>query len=465
MEENNSLLRNIPKVDDLLRLPRISAAAAGLPANRLVVAIRTVLEEIRQECLCGLTQEIPPLDEICERVEQILAEQTVASLRPVINATGIVLHTNLGRAPLPVKAAQAAYAVAQSYSTLEYDFESGQRGSRYSHVDVLLAGLTGAEAAMVVNNNAAAVLLILSALAKEKEVVVSRGELVEIGGSFRVPDIMVACGAILREVGTTNKTHPQDYKDAVNENTAALMKVHTSNFRIKGFAESVPLEELAYLAHAHELPLIEDLGSGALFSLAPYGFPEEPSVCDSIRAGVDILCFSGDKLLGGPQAGIILGKKTYIDLLKKHPLTRAMRVDKMTLAALEATLRLYLDRETAEAEIPVLSMLAAEQKALHAKAQRLFGLLSANQSVAAELIEGQAYVGGGSLPDVAIPTVLIALAPQQISVEVLEERMRKRPIPVIGRIYKGRYLLDVRTMLEEEFAVVAEALAEATNEK
>ena len=362
------------------------------------------------------------------------------------------MHTNLGRACLAEAAAAAVAEVARGYSTLEYDVLTGGRGERYSHVEALLTSLTGAEAAFVVNNNAAAVLLILSALAEGGEVVASRGELVEIGGSFRVPEIMESCGARLREVGTTNKTHLSDYERAIGPDTRALMKVHTSNFRIVGFTESVPRAEMAALGHAHNLAVIEDLGSGSLQG--------EPTVQDSVRAGVDVISFSGDKLLGGPQAGIIIGKKQYIDRLKRHPLTRAMRVDKLTLAALEATLRLYASG-TAFEQVPTLAMLAAKPETLFARAEALAKALCA-AGAEAEPVSVEDQVGGGSVPMQMLPSFAVSVSPAAgRSVEALEAALRLGEPPIIGRIDHGRYLLHVRTLREADFAAIANAWKEA----
>ena len=323
----NQLLKKIPKVDELLRSPALADTIAQYGASPVTDAIRGELDALRQTILSRQTDSVPESKVLCQQISQRVQRASLPSFRSVINGTGIILHTNLGRACLSEKAAQAVFDAAKSYSNLEYDLENGKRGSRYSHVEALLCKLTGAESALVVNNNAAAVLLVLSALTQGGQVVVSRGELVEIGGSFRIPEIMESCGAQLKEVGATNKTHLQDYEGAISDNTKALMKVHTSNYRIIGFSETPALSDLVKLGHAHGLPVIEDLGSGSLLDLNQFGIHDEPTVQDSIRAGVDVVSFSGDKLLGGPQAGIILGRKQYLDILKKHPLNRAMRVD------------------------------------------------------------------------------------------------------------------------------------------
>ena len=457
--EKNQLLRSLPKVDEILRLPQI--AELPLPQSILTVLVRETIDGLRREILADRLFELPSEAALCAGICAAAKAAAKPSLRPVINATGITLHTNLGRACLSEKAVAAAAAAAMGYSTLEYDLESGQRGSRYVHVEKLLCRITGAEAAMVVNNNAAAVLLILSAVGQGGEVITSRGELVEIGGSFRIPEIMEQCGCSLREVGATNKTHLRDYARAIGENTRALLKVHTSNYRILGFSESVSLQDMVALGRERGLPVIEDLGSGCFFDLETIGIHGEPTVMDSVRAGVDIISFSGDKLLGGPQAGIILCTKEWIKTLKSHPLTRAMRVDKMTLAALEATLESYLEPEKAAQEIPTLRMLAVDPAVLKLRAESLWAQLQ-QKGVTCQVIPEQDQVGGGSVPTQLLPTWAVAVDPQHVSVDRLEERLRKESdTPIVGRITRDRYLLDVRTLWEEDFAYIAEAVKEA----
>ena len=452
---NEQLLRALPKVDVLCQLPVLELLQAEYCQKAVVEAIREVLAALRGDILSETLQVLPSTEEMCLQIRTRLVKNALPSLRTVINGTGIILHTNLGRACLSEKAAQAAADAARRYSTLEYDLSCGQRGTRYVHVEDALCRLTGAESALVVNNNAAAVLLVLSAMTKGGQVVVSRGELVEIGGSFRVPDIMEACGAQLKEVGTTNKTHLADYERVISGDTKALMKVHTSNYRIVGFTEKPSLAQLVELGHRYERPVIEDLGSGCLLSLAGFGIQDEPSVQDSLKAGVDVVSFSGDKLLGGPQAGIILGKKKYLDMLKKHPLTRAMRVDKMTLAALEATLRSY---ETDPREVPVVAMLSVQPEALKEKAERLQAML-AQSGIITEVVPTEGRVGGGSVPNHTLPSFAVALSGD---VKELEEKLRLGMLPIIGRIHDGRYLLDVRTLWEEDFAAIVAAVREAT---
>ena len=451
----NQLLKKIPKVDDLLRSPALAEAVAQYGTRAVTEAVRSELEHLRQAILARQVDAVPEPEALCGQIRDRVLRSALPSLRSVINGTGIILHTNLGRACLSEKAARAVSDAAKSYSNLEYDLESGKRGSRYSHVEAILCRLTGAESALVVNNNAAAVLLVLSAMTQGGQVVVSRGELVEIGGSFRIPEIMESCGAQLKEVGATNKTHLRDYEGAIGESTRALMKVHTSNYRIIGFSETPALSDLVELGHRHGLPVIEDLGSGSLLDLNRFGIHGEPTVQDSLRAGVDVVSFSGDKLLGGPQAGIILGRKKYLDILKKHPLNRAMRVDKMTLAALEATLRSY-EADSPE-EIPVIAMLAARQEDLLQKAERLAGLLN-RAGIDAEIVPTEGRVGGGSVPGQALPSYAVGF---DRDINALEETLRKGVRPIIGRIHEGRYLLDVRTMQESDFETVVDAVREA----
>ena len=455
---NQKLLRQIPKVDELMKQPVLQRLCAAVPAQKVTEAVRQILDGLRSSILNGSIEELPSVEELCCQVVSTANKKAEYSLRKVINATGIILHTNLGRACISERAAAAACEVAQSYSTLEYNLEAGRRGTRYSHVEELLCRLTGAESALVVNNNAAAVLLILSDMAQGGQVITSRGELVEIGGSFRVPDIMEACGAELKEVGTTNKTHLWDYDRAITEKTRALMKVHTSNYRIVGFSETPTLPELVDLGHSRGLPVIEDLGSGCLVDLQQFGIYGEPTVQDSVRAGVDVVSFSGDKLLGGPQAGIIVGKKSIVDKLKKHPLTRAMRVDKMTLAALEATLRSY-DAGLVN-EIPTIAMLSATPAFLRGRAdqlcQRMLGA-----GIAAEVVATEGQVGGGSVPTQMLLSFAVAVQPAGVNLDRLESNLRQGSPAIIGRINHDRFLLDVRTLREDDYDAIVKAVAEA----
>ena len=458
MSVNSQLLRKIPKVDELLRLPELSELSC--PHTILTESVRETIDRVRQQILSG---EQPSLEaeQLCRQVLALVHKKTPMSLRPVINATGIVLHTNLGRARLSDAAVEAIHSVAQDYNTLEYNLEKGSRGSRYSHVEKLIAKLTGTEAAMVVNNNAAAVMLVLSTMTKGKEVITSRGELVEIGGAFRVPEIMQQSGGTLVEVGTTNKTHLSDYQNAITENTGALLKVHTSNFKIMGFCEEVSLEEMVELGHQHNIPVIYDLGSGAMVRLSDYGIQDEPNVLDSVKSGADIISFSGDKLLGGPQAGIIIGRREYIEAMKKNPLTRAFRIDKLTLAALEATLREYLDPQEVIHRNPTLRMITATMDDLVPMGQQLLEALQkvCDGSYRVTLTEDFGQVGGGSVPTQMIRSSVVAVEPTRISLDLLETRLREHdPLPVIARISKDRLLLDVRTIESRHFDYVAQSI-------
>ena len=455
----DTLLRQIPKVDDLLRLPALKMLAAEVETSAVTEAVRRTLDRLRADILVGTVTELPSTEALCAQISASCRASRLPSLRGVINATGIVLHTNLGRACLSDRALAAAREVSQGYSTLEYDLTAGERGQRYAHVEPLLCRLTGAEAAMVVNNNAAAVLLILSALTAGGEVITSRGELVEIGGSFRMPDVMAAC-AVLREVGSTNKTRLSDYANAISEQTRALLKVHTSNYRIVGFTESVSPAALVELGRSRSIPVIEDLGSGCLIDLAPLGLRDEPTVQASVKAGVDVLSFSGDKLLGGPQAGIIVGKRRCIDLLKRHPLARALRVDKLTLAALEATLQAYADG-TALQEIPVLSMLAQTPEELRQRAESLCRRLE-EIGVPAEMVSTENPVGGGAVPTQTLHSFAVAVAPRD-SAAALETQLRQRPVPIIVRIAHDRCLLDMRTLFPADLDEILQAFRETAS--
>jgi len=373
MTDKNSLLRALPAVDKVLQATPLSRLSDHLPHVFLLEAAQQAVESARQAILSGekLSQHDLSAEGVAQRAEEAVLKSSQPNLRHVINVTGTLLHTNLGRAPLAPAALEAIESVSRSYSNLELDLDSGKRGHRFSHIEELLCRLTGAEAATVVNNNAGAVLLCLTALAHGKEAIVSRGELVEIGGAFRVPDVMAAGGVRLREVGTTNKTHLHDYQDAINEETGMLLKIHTSNYRIVGFTEAISGAELVDLGRAHQVPVMEDLGSGMLLDLTPFGLPREPTVAEAVATGLDIVTFSGDKLLGGPQAGLIVGRKKAIEKVRKHPMARALRSDKLTLAALEATLRLYLDPQKALHEIPVLKMLDVNREQLKKRSRSL----------------------------------------------------------------------------------------------
>lgn len=463
MMDKKSILSSIPSVDELMREKELERLTGLYPRTAVVEGIREYLGEYRKYVMAlKKDEEFDAINNsdiikgITEKVHNMMRNNLVN----VVNATGVVLHTNLGRSPLSGRLKDTLWNIASRYSNLEMDIEMGERGSRYSHVEELICKLTGAQAAMVVNNNASAVMLVLSTMVKDREVVVSRGQLVEIGGSFRVPDVMKQSGAVLVEVGTTNKTHLADYESAVNENTAALMKVHTSNYRILGFTSQVESEDLAVLGRKLGLPVIEDLGSGLLMELTEYGLPHEPTVQQAVKAGMDVVTFSGDKMLGGPQAGIIVGRREYIDKMKKNPLTRAIRIDKLTLAALEGTLRLYMDKELALMEIPVLRMLTYEVEELSKRARRLgVRLKKSIGDMAAIGIEDEfSEVGGGAMPLHKMPTKVVAIKPKKVSLMELEKKLREYKTPVIARIVKDRLILDIRTIMDDEYKVVESAM-------
>ncbi len=454
-------MRKIPKMDLLLEWPGVGEVLQAYPRWLVVDALRSILEERRQRIVAG--EDDPSLvdpSSIVRELQGRIEVLSAPSLRRVINATGVVLHTNLGRALLAREAWRYMEEVALNYSNLEYDLVKGERGLRYVHVVEILKKVTGAPGAMVVNNNAGALLLVLASLAGGKEVVVSRGELIEIGGSFRMPDVMAASGALLREVGTTNKTHLEDYEAAINESTALLMKVHPSNYRVLGFTQSVPLKDLVALGQRRDMPVYEDLGSGNLLDLRTYGLPYEPTVQDSLRAGVSVLSFSGDKLLGGPQAGIILGCEGLIERIRRHPLNRALRIDKLTLSGLEATLRLYMEPQSLAEKLPTLAFLATPWELLKIRARRLKGLLedSLPSSFALEVMEDRSYVGGGALPLVEMPTAVVAMTHREFSPGQLDERARGGYPPVVGRIKREAFCLDVRTVREEEVELLSLSL-------
>ena len=460
-------LRQLPAVDDLLRTPQAQRWQNQFPRQTVTAAVRQALEAIRRRIL-QTTDETAlaalPVGAAAtlSQVEVILRTAAGAELQPLINATGVIVHTNLGRSLLADAAVDNMRRVAASYSNLEYDIERGERGTRYGHLEDLLRSLTGAEAALVVNNNAAAVYLALQALARDKEVIVSRGQLIEIGGSFRIPDIMRSSGAVLHEVGSTNKTHLRDYAAGISSETALLLRVHTSNYRIVGFTAEVPRHALVALGREHALPVMEDLGSGTLVDLQPFGLHDEPTVNEVIAGGVDLVTFSGDKLLGGPQAGIVVGKATYVDRLRRHPMHRAVRVDKFTLAALEATLKLYADTDAARRQIPTLAMLGLSPLAIARRIRRLRRLMPPYCEAAYQphVINGASAVGGGALPLADLPTKLLALQPDFCSVNTLERRLRCRRPAVIGRIARDQLLLDLRTVAEKEIPQIAAALRE-----
>ncbi len=454
MTDKNSLMRQLPKVDEMMRCMTLEGIT-DVPAVLVKLACQKEIELERQKILSGKPCEFSK-DDLIRRIKAEIERQNQPHLRRVINGTGIVLHTNLGRARLSRVVSESMKEIGGSYSNLEFNLEDGERGSRYEHVEQLLTFLTGAEAALVVNNNAAAVYLVLNSMAKGKEVIVSRGELVEIGGAFRVPEIMTASGCSLMEVGTTNKTHERDYEENISENTGALLKVHTSNYKIIGFTEEVSLEQMKAVGERHGLPVIYDLGSGLLADLKAYGIGDEPTVKNCLEQRADIVCFSGDKLLGGPQAGIIVGKARYINEMKKNHLLRALRIDKLTLNALELTLRQYLSPETAMEQIPTLKMITEPLGRLKEKAEYLHSLLVKQPGVQAEVLETEGQIGGGTMPGVNLASYAVGISVEQVSADRLEGLLRKNTVPIIARIWKDRVLLDVRTMSEEDLLMAAD---------
>jgi len=449
-----SLLRRLPSVDRLLR----SASAVELIerySQPLVTdALRGALAETRQSLATGEIESMPDDEGFVRMAEWIIADQLAPTLRPVINATGVIIHTNLGRAPLSAEALAAVQAVATGYSTLEYDLAEGRRGSRTIHAEKLLTRLTGAEAALVVNNNAAAMLLMLTALCQGREVITSRGQLVEIGGGFRIPDVLAQSGAHLVEVGTTNRTHLQDYAQAITENTAAILVTHYSNYKIIGFTSQPDMVDLAALAREHNITLLFDQGSGILLDVAPYGLEPETTVSDGLRAGCDVVAFSGDKMLGGPQAGILCGRRDLIDRLKRHPLARAIRADKLCLAALSATLGHYARGEALK-KIPVWEMIARPVAEIDVAA-RAWSAQFQEAAIRVVIIPGESRIGGGSLPGTSLPTRLIAIQPTGINADELAGALRAASVPVIGRIQDDLFLLDPRTVLPDQVDALIE---------
>ena len=467
------LLRSLPKIDEVLMDERIEKLMERIPRETVVEAVRSAVEAVREGILSEKITEASEmkLDSIVDRIAETADALGKKSLRPVINATGVVLHTNLGRANLSEKALAQVISVANNYSTLEYDPEKGVRGSRHSHVENIIKKITGAEAAMAVNNNAAATMLVLSALGRGREMIVSRGELVEIGGSFRIPDIMAESGAVLVEVGTTNKTRISDYESHINENTAALLKVHTSNYRVIGFTEDANIRELRELGDKYGLPVIFDMGSGLMTDLSEWGI-HEPVVKEGLKDGADVILFSGDKLLGGPQAGIIAGKKEFIDKMKSHPLARVVRVDKMTIAALEATLSEYANRERALNEIPVLRMITKSAEDLRAECLLLKGMLDeitdpedGSMAYSVRVIEDDGVVGGGSAPDSRLQNIVLAVDHSKLSPDSIEEALRTGEPPVIARIKNDSVIIDVRTVAKSDHKIIAERFREIAEKR
>ncbi len=459
MHETQQLLSGIPSVDEILKSPRGIDMLRRYPRRFVLQGIREGIDQRRREILAGRSADLSE-EILFAEIEKIVEGLSALSLRPLINATGVVIHTNLGRSTLSARALENIVRVSESYSNLEYDIDAGRRGKRYVHIKRILKEITGAEDALVVNNNAAAVLLCLNTLAKGREVIVSRGELVEIGGSFRMPDVMSSSGAVLREVGTTNKTNLLDYESAITERTSLLLKIHRSNFRIVGFTDEVSIEELVSLGKRHNLPVMFDLGSGSLIDLRQHGFYDEPAVQDIVKSGVDLTTFSGDKLLGGPQGGVIVGKREYIEKVQKNPLTRAVRIDKLTLAGFEATLMDYLDEEKAVRTIPTLRMLLQKPEEIRARAKKIVRALKRKlgESVRIEVMRDVSRAGGGALPERDLPTFVAAVSTETMSVNELEEALRKGNPPIIARIKEDSLILDARTIRDRDIPILVQRM-------
>ena len=464
------VLRRIPSVDSVLERDDVTILLEKHSRGIVLKAIQKKLEKLRRKIL--LAQESLSankqiaIEVTAEEIEEEIQSFNKPHLEKVINATGVILHTNLGRSLLPEEAVENLRNVAHSYSNLEYDLEEGRRGSRYSHIEELLCDISGAEAAFVVNNNAGAVLLALNTLASGKEAIVSRGELIEIGGSFRIPDIMQRSGALMVEVGTTNKTHLNDYEEVINSKTGLLLKVHTSNYKIVGFTTEVDLPSLIELGSRYKLPVMNDLGSGSLIDFSPYGLDHEPTVQEVVKTGVDVVTFSGDKLLGGPQAGIVVGKKSILEKLIKNPLNRALRIDKLTLAALETTLRLYLDRETVTQKIPTLRMITLPSDRIERRAEDFQKRLQRTlpDHIEIQIIDDNSQIGGGALPSQELPTKAIAISSQGVSVQDLERKLRENKPSIIARISKDQLRIDLRTINENEEESIEAALGNILKE-
>jgi L-seryl-tRNA(Ser) seleniumtransferase len=461
-----SMLRNLPSVSELLETRPLKPLVERVSHNVVVDGVRSFLDDLRDDIRKSTGEgSLPDATELAERIARRILQGEQSPLKPVINATGILLHTGLGRAPLAEVAIDEMTAIARDYASVELDLTTGKRSRRIEAVENLLCELTGAEAAAVVNNNAGATMLTLAAVAGGREVIVSRGQLIEIGGSYRLPAIMEASGAHLREVGTTNKTHLADYELAIGENTAALMRVHTSNYVVEGFTSSVSLEELLKLSDKHHLPVIDDIGSGAIIDLASYGIKDEPIAADCIAAGADLVLFSGDKLLGGPQCGIIVGKRKRIDQITRHPMARALRVDKITLAALASTLRLLRDPSAAAAQIPILQMLSTSEENLKNRAERIAVQLEATEMVAcAKPVEDKAYLGGGSVPTQEIKTWCVAIEPNEYSVDKMSTRLRTGCPAIVCRVQKAQLLIDLRCVLPRQDRAIVDAFYQLSGE-
>lgn len=461
--QKKDLFKMIPQVEEILK--HSSIEELDYSRSLKTEAIRDVLDEIRSKIIKSNDDEVRKLesqinfDNIIVMVEERLYSEFSPSLLKVINGTGTILHTNLGRSLLDDSIKEEIWNIISSYSNLEYDITEGKRGSRYSHVTKMIKLLFGVEDALIVNNNAAAVFLVLNTFAKDKEAIVSRGELVEVGGAFRIPSVMAMSGANLIEVGATNKTRISDYEDAITEETAVLMKVHTSNYKMIGFTDSVSNRELKELGNKYDIPVMEDLGSGVYYNMEEYGLPHEPTISESIKSGIDLITFSGDKLLGGPQAGIIVGKKEHIDKMKKNQILRALRVDKFTLAALECTIRMYFDEEKAKKNIPTLRMITSTPEELFEKAKILKDKIDERNTVINVYIEdGKSTVGGGSMPGEEFDSKVVVLNGESLTADRIEEGLRLSKAHIIGRIKDDKYMLDLRTLNEKDFDTIADAI-------
>jgi L-seryl-tRNA(Ser) seleniumtransferase len=458
------LLSNLPKVDEFLISERLEKYKDSIPYNILIKSIREGISFYREEILnkklidMNIKKEDLKL-EITNKIIKLIESKNQLNLKRVINATGTIIHTNLGRSKLIESSVKNIVNIASNYNNLEYDITTGKRGSRYSHIEKLICEITKAESALVVNNNAAAVLLVLDTLTKNSEVIVSRGELVEIGGSFRIPAIMEYSGSKLIEVGTTNRTHEKDYLEAITPETKALLKVHTSNYKIMGFTKEVKNEELSKIARDNKLISIEDLGSGVLVDFSKYGYKKEPTVQESLKSGIDVVTFSGDKLLGGPQAGIIVGKKQYIEKMKKNNLLRTLRVSKLTIAALEVTLREYLDEAKAIKNIPTLKMILEGKDEVEKRAHVLYNKLKTLETLEAELIETNAMIGGGSMPTELMDSFGVAISCIGHSTVKLERTLRNNPLSIVGRIQGGKLIFDCKTLNENDINKIYEILS------
>lgn len=458
------LLRQLPGVDRMLELIEAQSSIPYTPKSLLVRTIQQVIEDLRSAILRGdeiMSEKSLSDTIILKKIQDSMEKALAPNLKPVVNATGVIIHTNLGRSLLADAAIEHMKTISGTYSNLEFDLQTGKRGSRHSVVEEILCEISGAESAMVVNNNAGAVFLCLETLSRHKKTIVSRGELVEIGGSFRIPDVMTKSGSVLKEVGTTNRTHLKDYENAIENETGLLLKVHTSNYSLVGFTAEVSLEELVALGNKYQLPVMEDLGSGTFVDFSKYGLLREPTVQEAVATGVDVVTFSGDKLLGGPQAGIILGKKELIDRIKQNPIARALRTDKLTLAALESTLGFYRDPERAVTQIPTLKMLTMDLSHIENRAAVLLNMLNdiEDARLDAHLVPGVSKAGGGSFPLLELPSQCIGIQIQGINVNGIEQFLRNNSPAIIGRIEEDTFLMDLRTINENEFTAIQTAFS------